>query len=402
MVNLKNNRTYLIGLIFFISTNLQSQNIYKLDQIYGFKDFKFDTPISAYKSFKLRKGYSKSNDGLDYYKISGEDYSLTLGETKIDNIELHEYKDKIVRIDLMINDRIYNNLKKSFGKPNKKEYSKFDSPFLSMNDSESAIWSSNRVMMEYYASIERKYDETFKTYFDSYQTTITFKINRYNDIVEDVKKESLNEFSNDFGGSISEKIEPEYEIEPNINIVYILNKKWYQGGGFGINSTGDMIYRDKRNGKIIEGLEILTSENKYTDYSIDYSMTRFYIAANKSKKVICLWNEVKDNSTMMGETFKGPIKIFLENGEVITCYDRKINGSQNTEEGLVAIFSLYYLTDSEFDQLQNNEIIGINYRYGDRYNGVQNYSLGKDAFGNQTITYDIKEIKKLLRLQGNP
>ena len=89
----------LIGLLFFtFTTDGICQDISELDKRNGFKGIKLGYPIDSIQGSKLQKEFKERNEfPAKLYEVDHPDYQ-TIGEVKINKIELKTYKDLIYEI----------------------------------------------------------------------------------------------------------------------------------------------------------------------------------------------------------------------------------------------------------------------------------------------------------------
>ena len=89
----------LIGLtLFSIATNGICQNLAELDKRNGFKDIQLEFPIDSVKGYKLQKEFKERNEfPAKLYDVDHPDYQ-SIGEVKINKVELKTYKDLIYEI----------------------------------------------------------------------------------------------------------------------------------------------------------------------------------------------------------------------------------------------------------------------------------------------------------------
>ncbi len=86
----------------------------RLDNSFGFREFKLQTPKSSYVHYELRKtDYYKLPDIIQVYTL---DYKLPIGNTRINYLHLFFLGDRLVRVTALLKDSLsLDYLKKSFG-----------------------------------------------------------------------------------------------------------------------------------------------------------------------------------------------------------------------------------------------------------------------------------------------
>jgi hypothetical protein len=120
-------------LLFFVSTLLMAQNLKALDDKYGFREMRFETPLDSLKNLvEVEK---------DYYKSTTED--MKLGDYELSQVVYNFYKGLLGTI--MIESKGYVNsvgflkiLQEAYGKGYK------DNPYI-----ERYIWVGEKVKMSY-------------------------------------------------------------------------------------------------------------------------------------------------------------------------------------------------------------------------------------------------------------
>jgi len=89
----------LIGLfLLFLTINGICQDLSELDKRNGFKNIKLGYPIDSVQGYKLQKEFKERNEfPAKLYEVDHPDYQ-TIGEVKINKVELKTYKDLIYEI----------------------------------------------------------------------------------------------------------------------------------------------------------------------------------------------------------------------------------------------------------------------------------------------------------------
>lgn len=75
------------------------------------------------------------------------------------------------------------------------------------------------------------------------------------------------------------------------------------------------------------------------------------------------------SSLEINAKIEGNLFLYLSNGEIIKCLDRKIRGYMDNISS-----SLYYLTNAEIDKLMKYDIISISYSLNSGLSDVRSYS----------------------------
>lgn len=90
---------FLIGLVLFsIATHGICQDLSELDKRNGFKNIKLGSPIDSIQGHKLQKEFKERDEyPAKLYEVEHPDYE-TIGEVKINKVELKTYKDLIYEI----------------------------------------------------------------------------------------------------------------------------------------------------------------------------------------------------------------------------------------------------------------------------------------------------------------
>lgn len=80
------------------------QNLKALDDKYGFREAKFEMPVSSFKNLE----FSSRDDNIyeTTYRVKNAD--LTIGDYKLEEIEYTFYKNKLMNISITINNNLYN------------------------------------------------------------------------------------------------------------------------------------------------------------------------------------------------------------------------------------------------------------------------------------------------------
>ncbi|MBC8147505.1 MAG: hypothetical protein H8E98_05920 [Bacteroidetes bacterium] len=136
-----------------------------------------------------------------------------------------------------------------------------------------------------------------------------------------------------------------------------------------VNNT-TYIFIDGR--KLVSGEK--TSIHTAEDFAYD-TETYITVAKEREKTIIVFWQESLDQQ--LNSPWTGNVILYLDNNETIKLIDRgikgnnKIKGSFSRYNGLVKhstihqIYSAYYLTDSECNQLKQSNLSQISYQlYG--------------------------------------
>jgi hypothetical protein len=89
----------LIGLFLFtLTTSGICQDITELEKRNGFKGIKLGYPIDSVQGYKLQKEFKERNEfPAKLYEVDHPDYE-SIGEVKVNKVELKTYKDQIYEI----------------------------------------------------------------------------------------------------------------------------------------------------------------------------------------------------------------------------------------------------------------------------------------------------------------
>lgn len=90
----------------------------EIDKRNGFKDIKLATPIDSIKGAKFKKDFKEKEHPAKAFTIEHPDYS-TIGEVKIERIEVKTYKNLIYEILVITekDERLMKGMEKALGKP---------------------------------------------------------------------------------------------------------------------------------------------------------------------------------------------------------------------------------------------------------------------------------------------
>ena len=90
---------FLIGLFLLtLATSAICQDTTELDKRNGFKNIKLGYPIDSVQGYKLLKEFKEKNEfPAKLYEVDHPDYQ-TIGEVKVNKVELKTYKDLIYEI----------------------------------------------------------------------------------------------------------------------------------------------------------------------------------------------------------------------------------------------------------------------------------------------------------------
>ena len=90
----------------------------EIDKRNGFKDIKLASPIDSIKGAKFKKDIKEKEHPAKLFTIEHPDYS-SIGEVKIDRIEVKTYKDLIYEILVIAekDERLMKGMEKALGKP---------------------------------------------------------------------------------------------------------------------------------------------------------------------------------------------------------------------------------------------------------------------------------------------
>ena len=95
-----------------------SQNIDELEKRNGFKDIKLGMVVDSLKGIKLKKEFKERDEfPAKLYSVEGEAYA-SIGETKVNKIDVKAYKDLIYEINVITNKdpRLMKALESIYGK----------------------------------------------------------------------------------------------------------------------------------------------------------------------------------------------------------------------------------------------------------------------------------------------
>lgn len=388
-----------ILLSLLLSTS-HAQDIRKLDEMNGFKNFKLNSNVNLYSVYNKYDECQDYTDGFRCRSISKSSYEIFLDGKVIEQLKYYFYNDTIIRIDIVSDYDLFKTITSVFGEPNDKPTKNWQQYG---DECTSAYWKGSKVIMDYFCVTKTKDDQFFGTTSSS-QSTVTFRVINYQKYVEKIRIDKAKKLTEDLNEGINpnspSKIErrtkpEECSFETKTETVSLLNQKWYRCGGYGIRETGSLDYKNGNRPKDISDF----GDAKYKLVpSMDYSLTRLYIAKNKSRSIIILWKETPNSFYSSAEHFKGPVNLFLQNGEKITCNDRNILGEQNTDDNLYVTFAVFYLTPQEYEKIKSYGIQSLSYKFGDTQSGFQNY-IDKTY---EELKCDLFHMDKLITNTGYP
>jgi hypothetical protein len=104
--------------ILLISIQSFSQDIAELDKRHGFKDIKLGFPIDSVVGYKLQKEFKEKDEfPAKLYSVENREYE-TIGEVKVNKVELKTYNDLIYEIKVVTNkdSRLMKALESIYGK----------------------------------------------------------------------------------------------------------------------------------------------------------------------------------------------------------------------------------------------------------------------------------------------
>jgi hypothetical protein len=104
-------------LVSFLATQALGQET-EIDKRNGFKDIKLATSIDSIKGAKFKKDFKEKHHPAKLFTIDHPDYS-TIGEVKIERIEVKTYKNLIYEILVITekDERLMKGMEKALGKP---------------------------------------------------------------------------------------------------------------------------------------------------------------------------------------------------------------------------------------------------------------------------------------------
>ena len=303
----------------------------ELDELCGFKEFKLLTSVSDYKSkYQIYKKH-KDVDGLIIYSINALGYGIKLGDGKITEIELYTIQDTIYKCTVKLSYCELETISSAFGEPNVIHEAEFIDKYHSLNwpSTDKYVWEGNKVKLvleknhrvmkqnyfgEYYFE-GKDYDELIFVLIDS--MLIKNKIKRKNS-----KTDLLSEFNTPLNET--KNIVP---CTYNTHKVDLLNQEW---------CTGD---------------EICLRYNKEPYGTQEFNLG---VAKNYSNKI--LYISCTSSLGFFGGEFRGNLEIILNNGEKIICHERNLRGSNKEGNDYHLSYSVYYLTENEYEKLSEQNI----------------------------------------------
>jgi len=177
------------------------------EEISGFKNFIFNTPVESYPEFDIKPehGSRQSVPFLSCYRVLNLPTNLTVGEYQVNKIFLYCYDEKIIRIDVVFNSFDYKRLLQIFGVPNKAEHlvsTNID------NGEERASWQIPNSIIDYYHSWltfqrQNSNSSSFTMNFPIYEYKLIFKTQKYDETIEIAKKKKSIKTFNDFNTPIN-------------------------------------------------------------------------------------------------------------------------------------------------------------------------------------------------------
>ena len=111
-------KTSISLLVFFLLANYCFSQEAEIDKRNGFKDIKMASPIDSVKGAVFKKEVKEKHHVAKLYTIEHPDYQ-TIGEVKIENIEVKTYKGLIYEISVITekDTRLMKGMEKALGKP---------------------------------------------------------------------------------------------------------------------------------------------------------------------------------------------------------------------------------------------------------------------------------------------
>jgi hypothetical protein len=104
---------FLASFLFVFVLSAQTKNE-RLDNNFGFREFKLKTPKENYATYGLKRNdFYKMPDIVEVYSLP---YDMTIGNTKMEELHLFFLGNRLVRVTAMLKDSLQlSYLKKSFG-----------------------------------------------------------------------------------------------------------------------------------------------------------------------------------------------------------------------------------------------------------------------------------------------
>ena len=93
----------LISVLILFGFNSFSQNLKALDDKYGFRDAKYEMPLSSFKNLI----FVSRDDNIYEETYKATNIDLTIGDYRLEGIEYTFYKKKLVNISITISNSSY-------------------------------------------------------------------------------------------------------------------------------------------------------------------------------------------------------------------------------------------------------------------------------------------------------
>ncbi len=391
--------TLILSVIIYHSINAQSTQ--DLDRIFGFKNIKFMSNVSEYENIiNLKEG-----DRLEFFPVIKWDSKFKEFDARYDVLDDVELKNEKVRVSFnTINGNIYRIdvstklsrfealefLNRAFGKPtisiDKEDWlnpvimdsirGKVKNNLVdrllktSIGGNYIYIWSGEKASLRYTFSQNNTVNDAYLGLTPSQyerskrmgmisepdmsdHSVMEFYLNEiYLDkLIKEISipkfENALDEFSSDIISS--KETENNYPIRyEDIEQLFVLDKKWFSSGYLNVYTISD----NNRN-------DIFKPQTSGFDKFV------LQIAKNSTQSIALLCRQSQSKFiSVPNVNFIGNLEMILENGNKITCIDRKYYGNQKTNNDIDEVFNVYYLTDVEYEMLKTNKIIGVSFKYG--------------------------------------
>ncbi len=317
-------RIFLLMCLFLLVLNTLafSQDIEKLNQLDGFKDFRLETNLKDYNNFNL----TLTSDGdlvTNVYKVSN--YSADLGPASVENLKLYFLSDKLMKIQMDVNEnyflgeKFHRFLTANFGTPNIKDDRGAD-PVVSNGSRRELIWATDQIKLVHYDHFFFSYDRTVQ----KSKSTLTFSLPNYEELhsqaLETNNKSEFSDFKSS-GDDPKSTISCEYET---------VNR-----------SDGVKI-------KVFETLPVVIDQNTETALSLMTTQNQNYISINVRFR--------ED-----GEKLDGNLSLRLQNNNMLQL--PLVNGGLSYIGGSNLAQAIYELTEENSIKLRQSDLKTISYQF---------------------------------------
>lgn len=136
--------TYIICVLFLFSLRIFGQDVTALDNKYGFREARLESPVDSFNNLKLIGSNMDGFPDMELYYVPDAD--LHIGSSTLDNVSYWFYKDKLMMIEITVSSGSEN--KNGVLKVLEAAYGKAE-PAESVNGAEAFEWAGKKVLMSY-------------------------------------------------------------------------------------------------------------------------------------------------------------------------------------------------------------------------------------------------------------